>query len=317
MNAAMTWATRSFFVFDACIMIYKSAAEWKSAEHKRVLFFGMSGVGKTHVSTVLRNAQSWFHYSVDYRIGTRYMDDHILDNIKREAMQVPLLAGLLKSDSIYIGSNITVGNLELLSAYMGKPGNPELGGIPYGEYKRRQRLHRSAEFQSIRDTADFISRATDIYGYPHFVCDSSGSICEVVDPNGRDDDLLSDLSNQLLLVWIRGDEEHFSKLLERYKMAPKPMYYQEEFLDLHWREFLSMRRVAEDEVDPDEFSCWLYSKALKSRQPKYEAMARNWGVSVDASDVVSIRSEDDCCEMIADALDSRRTSQDGRIAKGV
>ena len=95
------------------------------------------------------------------------------------------------------------------------------------------------------------------------------------------------------------------------------MYYQEEFLDHHWREFLSMKSVAEDEVDPDEFSCWLYSKALKSRQPKYEAMARNWGVSVDASDVISICSEDDCCEMIADALDGRRTSHDCRVAKGV
>ena len=33
----------------------------------------------------------WFHYSVDYRIGTRYMGEYIADNFKREAMKVPLL----------------------------------------------------------------------------------------------------------------------------------------------------------------------------------------------------------------------------------
>jgi hypothetical protein len=37
---------------------------------------------------------------VDYRIGTRYMGEHIVDNFKREAMKVPFLRDLLRSDSI-------------------------------------------------------------------------------------------------------------------------------------------------------------------------------------------------------------------------
>ena len=41
--------------------------------------------------------QDWFQYSVDYRIGTRYMDEHIVDNFKREAMGNPFLAELLRS----------------------------------------------------------------------------------------------------------------------------------------------------------------------------------------------------------------------------
>ena len=28
----------------------------------------------------------WFHYSIDYRIGTRYMGEFIEDSFKREAM---------------------------------------------------------------------------------------------------------------------------------------------------------------------------------------------------------------------------------------
>ena len=40
---------------------------------KRITLLGMSGVGKTHISTMLRSHE-WFHFSGDYRIGTRYLD---------------------------------------------------------------------------------------------------------------------------------------------------------------------------------------------------------------------------------------------------
>jgi len=34
-------------------MIYKSASEWRSAPHKHVLLFAMSGLGKTYLSSML------------------------------------------------------------------------------------------------------------------------------------------------------------------------------------------------------------------------------------------------------------------------
>ena len=285
-------------------MIYNSAVDWNSASNRRVLFFGMSGVGKTHISSILRSTGDWFHYSIDYRIGTHYMGEHIVDNFKREAMKNPFLADLLKSDSIYIASNITFGNLDPLSSYLGKPGNPESGGIPFGEYVRRQRLHHSAEFNSLRDTVQFIDRATDIYRYPHFVCDSSGSICEVVDPESDSDGLLDELSRNLLLVWIREGPEHRDQLLARYRRAPKPMYYRQEFLETNWRTYLQHRGVDELEVDPDDFSCWIYAKALDARQSRYEAIARKWGVVVNAADVVGVDSEAAFCGLIGRALGS-------------
>ena len=54
-------------------MIYETAEDWRNAPHRRVVLFGMSGLGKTHISNMLRDSGSWFHYSIDYRIGTRYM----------------------------------------------------------------------------------------------------------------------------------------------------------------------------------------------------------------------------------------------------
>ncbi len=46
-------------------MIYPSASAWRDAPQKQVLLFGMSGLGKTHVSQTLRDAGRWFHYSID------------------------------------------------------------------------------------------------------------------------------------------------------------------------------------------------------------------------------------------------------------
>jgi len=93
---------------------------WK---HKSITFLGMSGIGKTYISNILRSSD-WFHYSGDYRIGTRYMNEPILDNIKSQAMQVPFLQDLLRSDSIYISNNITVDHLKPLSTFLGKLGDP-------------------------------------------------------------------------------------------------------------------------------------------------------------------------------------------------
>ena len=67
-------------------MIYETARHWHEAPQKRVLFYGMSGLGKTHVSQMLRDTGGWFHYSIDYRIGTRYMGEFITDNAKAHAM---------------------------------------------------------------------------------------------------------------------------------------------------------------------------------------------------------------------------------------
>ena len=105
-------------------MLFDHADEFVAADRHAVTVFGMAGVGKTRLSALLRR-DGWFHYSADYRIGTRYMGEFIVDNFKREAMKVPFLRDLLISDSIYISSNITFHNLDPLSTYLGTPGDPD------------------------------------------------------------------------------------------------------------------------------------------------------------------------------------------------
>ncbi|ANB34820.1 ATPase [Rhodovulum sulfidophilum] len=284
-------------------MIYDTAEAWRQAERRHVLLFGMSGLGKTHVSNMLRAEGGWFHYSVDYRIGTRYMGEFIADNFKREAMKVPLLRELLRTDSVFIASNITFDNLAPLSTYLGKPGASDKGGLPFDDYMRRQEQHREAEISALLDTPRFIDRAAELYGYDDFVCDSGGSICEVVDPEDPADPVLSALAARLLLVWIEGSEAHTAELVRRFDRAPKPMYYQPAFLHEAWADYLSRTGLSEAAVDPDAFVRWTYARALAHRQPRYEAMARNWGVRVTAEEVAALRGPEDFTDLIAEAID--------------
>src|SRR6056297_1200502 len=230
-----------------------SARDWTDTSDRRVMLFGMSGLGKTHLAKLLRDGGDWFHYSVDYRIGTRYMGEYIADNFKREAMRVPLLRELLLTDSVYITSNITFDNLAPLSTYLGKPGDPDKGGLPFEEYRRRQALHRQAEVASMLDTPYFIDRAKRLYGIGNFVCDSSGSLCEVVDPHDAEDPVLTVLRDNLLIAWIEGTEAHTQALIERFDRDPKPMCYDEGFLEAAWSDYLAESGDAPDAVDPDAF----------------------------------------------------------------
>jgi len=284
--------------------MYKSAAEWRSAEKKRILLFGMSGLGKTYVSNMLRASGNWFHYSIDYRIGTRYMGELIADSFKKKAMEVPYLRDLLLSDSIYIASNITFDNLAPLSTYLGKPGDPNKGGLNFAEYLRRQEQHRRAEIAALLDTPHFVERAEEIYGYGNFVCDSGGSICEVVDPNNPEDPVLKCLSETTLLCWIEGSDAHRSNLIERFDRAPKPMYYDPEFLNAKWSQYLDQTGKTEEEVDPDAFVRWTYAEALAHRHPRYEGIS-NWGIKVRAEDVANLRTVTDFEELVAHALEQR------------
>jgi hypothetical protein len=285
-------------------MIYRRSKDWLDAKEKRVLLFGMSGLGKTHISNLLRAEGSWFHYSVDYRIGTRYMGEHIADNFKREAMKVPLLRELLMTDSVFIASNITFNNLAPLSTYLGKPGDPSRGGVPFAEYLRRQEQHRVAEIAALLDTPHFIERAESLYGYHNFVCDSGGSICEVVDPENPADPVLKVLTDNLLLVWIRGSDAHRAELIRRFDRAPKPIYYQPDFLAGVWASYLERENLPEDRVDPDAFLRFASAHLLHHRQPRYAAMA-GLGVTVSAEEVAAVHTADDFDRLLAGALEAR------------
>lgn len=274
----------------------KQFIDW---DKKAVTLLGMSGVGKTRLACLLRK-QNWFHYSCDYRIGTRYMDEVILDNIKLSAMEVPILRELLLSDSIHIVNNITVDNLKPLSTYLGKLGNPELGGIGLREFKNRQSLHRDAEIAAMNDVPRFISKAHDVYGYDHFINDASGSLCEL-----EDDDVLSTLSKHSLIIYIQATAEDEKALIQRAEADPKPLYYREEFLDEKLAEYMEHKSLEyAAQLVPDDFVRWVFPRLFYERIPRYEKIAGEYGYTISTTDIESIQSDNDFLDVIVKTLDN-------------
>ncbi len=268
--------------------------DWK---YKSITLLGMSGVGKTTLANMLRS-DHWFHYSGDYRIGTRYLDEAILDNIKLQAMQVPFLRDLLRSDSVYIGNNLSVDHLKPLSAFLGKLGNPESGGLGLTEFKRRQRLHHQAEVAAMKDVPDFIQKAHNIYDYEYFINDVGGSLCELDDP-----DVMELLSAHTMIVYIRASEVDEKELIERAEQDPKPLYYREEFLD---EQLAIYKRENEIDyiakIDPDHFVRWIFPRLFKSRVPRYEMIAEQYGYTINANDVFNVRSPEEFLELLESAI---------------
>jgi hypothetical protein len=128
-----------------------------------------------------------------------------------------------------------------------------------------------------------------------------------VDPDNPEDEVLRTLSAHTLMVWIEGTEAHTDELIRRFDAAPKPMYYQPDFLNGLWRSYLEDTGLAPDAVDPDAFVRFAYARALAHRAPLYAAMARNWGITVTAEAVASVRDAADVLAMVADALGRHRT----------
>lgn len=283
-------------------MIYKNKKDWETSTNKRVSLLGMSGLGKTKLSNMLQSTFSWFHYSVDYRIGTRYLDEHIVDNFKQEAMKNVFLRDLLLSDSIYISSNLNFNNLSPLSTYLGKPGSEDLGGIDFNLYKKRQKQHREAEILSVMDTYKFIEKSNNIYAYQNFVCDTSGSICEVVNPEDPNDPLLTHLHKNTLIILIKGDKKHKDQLIKRFKANPKPIYYNENFLNEKWSNFKNINNVDNKNVDPDKFILYCFEDLLDHRIPIYDSIAKNWGITINADDITKVKNEKDFINLVSNYL---------------
>jgi len=280
-----------------------SAQEFLDWESKSITLLAMSGAGKTTLANKLPK-KKWFHYSADYRIGTQYLEEPILDNIKQQAMDVPFLQDLLLTDSIYICNNITVDNLAPVSSFLGKIGNPELGGLSLQEFKRRQRLHRSAEIAAMKDVPAFIHKAEDIYDYKHFINDAGGSVCEL-----DDSDTLAILAEHTLIVYIKIPENLEQTIIDRAKSDPKPLYYREEFLDQKLDEYLRLKGLGHtDAISPDDFVSWVFPELFKSRLPRYQAIVDQYGYTIDASEAGEIVDEDDFIQLIAKSIDQQELS---------
>jgi len=271
--------------------------EFRAWENKKVTLLGMSGVGKTYLSSMLRDSQ-WFHFSGDYRIGTRYLDEPILDMIKQQVMKVPFLNELLRKDWIYIRNNIKVHDLGPVLSFVGQLGNPESGGVELDDFIKRQAQYREAEIATMFDVPGFIEKAHNIYGYEHFVNDVGGSLCELDEP-----DVIETLAEHTLILYIQvTNREEENKLIHRAQSAPKPLYYRAEFLQQQLDTYLKENNLQyAAQMEPDDFTRWIFPHLFHSRIPRYEAIAQQ-GYTVTSEEVANVKNENDFLKLLETAI---------------
>ena len=274
-----------------------SAKDFLKNKNKRITLLGMSGVGKTHLAKLIGEEGDWFHFSGDYRIGAKHLKEEIIANIANKMSSNNWLKALLENKSISVNSQVTFDNLEPISAFLGKVGNPEEGGLPISEFIRRQSLFFEAEKKTMYEVPEFIAKS-QAKGFSHFINDAGGSLCELEDPK-----LFKLLSANTLIIYIKTSKENERALIERAKENPKPMYYNPVFFQRSIQNYLTENNLEyAAEISPDSFVSWVFPRLIEDRLKKYSKIANKYGCTIQSDDLHSCSSANDVIDLISSAL---------------
>ena len=257
-----------------------NANETPGFQYKRFALLGMSGLGKTFISRTLVQQDNWLHYSVDYEIGKI----------------------LFKNQHKNLLDGFEIGNLTNLSNFLGKPGSPSMGGISFSEYLTRQQLHRDAEIKATLKASSLVEGSPAL---SHLVCDTSGSICELVNPSDENDAILSALSKNFLIICLEAPESMYQVLIDRFLAKPKPMYYEENFLHSLWRSFKNDNSNINNQINPDDFMIYGFKALIKRRKAIFDSISKNWGISLNFEQLRVVKSEADLVEAIKFEIGSK------------
>lgn len=251
-----------------------SGAEFLAQPKKAVTLIGMSGVGKSYTAHKLEQ-WGWTSYSCDYLIGTDYLDAAMKETLSFEET---------------LGKD----NMEFLSSFVGKLGDPARDGLPLEEFQKRQKMYYDAECQSLREMPLALESANG-----NFVCDSAGSLCEV-----EDEEIIRKVGEASVVVYLKVKQEAHAEILQRAFEFPKPLYFPPAFLQerlSRYKDKFDLSSV--DEIDPLEFLRWIFPHLFEARLPKYQRIADEYGVTLSTQSVSDIKTADEFMQLVADALD--------------
>jgi hypothetical protein len=167
------------------------------------------------------------------------------------------------------------------------------------EFSRRQAMYREAEIAAMRDVPGFISKGQEIYGYPHFVNDVGGSLCELDEPG-----VIELLAEHTLILYIQTTtREEEDTLIRRAQSDPKPLYYRPAFLAEQLPIYMQEKGVAYvAQIEPDDFTRWVFPRLFRSRLPRYEAIAAPHGYTVTSQEIAQVRDEADFLALVEAAI---------------
>ena len=114
-------------------------------------------------------------------------------------------------------------------------------------------------------------------------------------------DLLA--ANSLILYIQTTNEEEENELIRRAQSAPKPLYYRPEFLQQQLDIYLQENDLQyAAQLDPDDFTRWIFPRLFHARIPRYEAIAGPHGYTVTSQEVSRVRDEQDFLHLLELAI---------------
>lgn len=270
-------------------MATPSQQRFLDAKLPRLTLIGMSGSGKTKIGTMLAQ-QGWALHSVDYRIGNHYLKPAIIEDFKtRISTALPTLKRLIERDKLRLDFAMAPDSIEVLSEFVGMFGNPQKGGLSRSAFQTRQRLYAEAEKKAMLELPAMIA---DNDTSP-FVCDSTGSVCEIIDIDDPNDSVLRAMVDQSFVLYLRVDDKHEATLIEHQLAAPKPMLFSKPFFEKHC--------ASRADDDPRELLRDMFPKLLAERRHHYEKLAALGGTTIDSAQAHACRHSEDLLKLIAEA----------------
>lgn len=249
-------------------------ADFLNQDKKAITIMGMSGVGKTTLALKMQR-WGWEYFSCDYEIGKHALSEEMLSTLGEPV------------------NTVTPNNLSQLSRYVGQVGKEALGGIEMLEFKRRQRAYLDAERQAVNKACDLMDQRSG-----NFIHDSTGSLCEL-----NDNALMSKLSERSLLIYILADEQDTSDLMQRAQDDPKPLFFPAALFDGWVRSYMQEKTISDyGDIEPNDFSRWVFPRLYESRLPKYKRLADRYGITIYSKTMAEIEEEEDLFAVIEDHL---------------
>lgn len=235
---------------------------------------GMSGIGKSWLTSRIATEGRWRRISIDSEIQSRYLKEEINTTFLSEIADRPMLSRLHSMAVLTINWETHADTLEPLSAWLGMPGDRSRGGLSFEEHMRRQKAHYTAERRALEDLLLLRSDPDQ-----PLLVDTSGSFCEVL---SVDDELFERLAERFKFVSLRETDALVALLISRFKKNPKPIFYPSELLVTFWSRYMNEKSLPETSVPPADFADWAYEKLIEKRREKYARIAGNVGIAINA-----------------------------------
>lgn len=265
----------------------------------QITLLGHSGIGKTTLSALLTNG-GWYHYSGDYRIATRYLDEAVNLWLENVAAQIPTLKKLLEEDALSIKGKVEIEKLAVLSAYIGKLGRE---GFSLNEFLTRQKAFTEAEKQAMYDIPLFIHRAKTRFKKEKFINDAGGSLGEY----GDDLELMEFLAQRTIFVYLHAEEDLQQELENRAARYPKPICYQPQFLQTMIESYKQVSGIKNpDDFPSDEFLRFVMPYFFRHRRDNYLKIAKKYGVILKVKEVWQCREAADFENLLKKELKAQR-----------